>query len=560
MSAGSGLSSWCLCKLRGQSWIAVFVVSALVAFGGQWLSGAYDRDFSFSGDEPSHFVTSLMVRDYLRGGLGENPMRFAENYYLHYPKVGMGHWPPGFYAALGAWMLVWGGTQSAAACFLALTSAAVSVLLWLSLKERAGMGPAWFAALAFPLLPLVQVQSSVVMTEVPGALALFAVSLAVTGCLGGAPDAWRIAGLVASAVAAIYVRPSGWQLALGVPLGLALAGRLRQVFSRGLLVAGAVTGLICLPFYLRFLPAIQEGTKLHMGLAAYAKIALPRFTGLAGMLLTPLPTLALVAGLARIGRPWRAGADPFWGVMLGAWLAALAFPVVTPASFEARHLVPMAAPGLALAAYGLARLTAGRSRPWTAAVVAAALAAVAVASVTYGSRPPRYRSFGEAVDILKSDRQLDRSRVLLISSSYDGEGRLIAELASREGCCRRVVLRASQQLAEASWDARSYRLRYADAGAVRRGLEQKGIGLVLVHEFGPQEGPLRHHELLREALEGAPGGEWQLTNLVRRSPGPGVHPETISFYRHKRLFGSTPRTIEIDTTRRLGRQLRLNLE
>ena len=69
-------------------WIeAAGVYALLVAFHFilVWRSGAFNAEFGEYPDESAHFVTALMVRDYLRTGLGQPPMSFAENYYLHYP-------------------------------------------------------------------------------------------------------------------------------------------------------------------------------------------------------------------------------------------------------------------------------------------------------------------------------------------------------------------------------------------------------------------------------------------------------------------------------------------
>ena len=32
-------------------------------------------------------------------------MEFAENYYVHYPEVALGHWPPTFYVVQALWTL-----------------------------------------------------------------------------------------------------------------------------------------------------------------------------------------------------------------------------------------------------------------------------------------------------------------------------------------------------------------------------------------------------------------------------------------------------------------------
>jgi hypothetical protein len=49
-----------------------------------------------------------MVYDYLAGVPKENPLAWAENYYLHYPKVAIGQWPPGYHVMEALWSLVWG--------------------------------------------------------------------------------------------------------------------------------------------------------------------------------------------------------------------------------------------------------------------------------------------------------------------------------------------------------------------------------------------------------------------------------------------------------------------
>src|SRR5947199_3127872 len=51
----------------------------------QCLGGAYSAEFSGYPDEPSHYLSGLMIRDYLASGFPASPLAYAENYYLHYP-------------------------------------------------------------------------------------------------------------------------------------------------------------------------------------------------------------------------------------------------------------------------------------------------------------------------------------------------------------------------------------------------------------------------------------------------------------------------------------------
>src|SRR6185369_15418935 len=45
-------------------------------------------------DEGAHFLTGVMISDYVRHGIPMSPFRFANQFYLHYPKIAFGSWPP----------------------------------------------------------------------------------------------------------------------------------------------------------------------------------------------------------------------------------------------------------------------------------------------------------------------------------------------------------------------------------------------------------------------------------------------------------------------------------
>ena len=68
----------------------VFVFAFDVAFLWQLFAGAYGSEFGGHPDEAGHYVTGLMVRDYVATGFPGSPMKFAGEYYRHYPKVALG--------------------------------------------------------------------------------------------------------------------------------------------------------------------------------------------------------------------------------------------------------------------------------------------------------------------------------------------------------------------------------------------------------------------------------------------------------------------------------------
>src|SRR5580698_9640953 len=88
--------------------VLVGLIFLAVAIALQGTGGAWNNDFGSNSDEPAHFVSAVMLRDFLLGGELAHPMAFAKLFYLHYPKVAIGQWPPFLYVVLGSWMVVFG--------------------------------------------------------------------------------------------------------------------------------------------------------------------------------------------------------------------------------------------------------------------------------------------------------------------------------------------------------------------------------------------------------------------------------------------------------------------
>ena len=109
------LSARAINKAESVAVFAVLLGSVVIL---QVLGGAYASGFGGYADEPAHLVSSLMVRDFFAGFDFRQPWQFAQQYYFHYPKVAIGVWPPGFYAALGMWFLIFGTSRASAIIFI----------------------------------------------------------------------------------------------------------------------------------------------------------------------------------------------------------------------------------------------------------------------------------------------------------------------------------------------------------------------------------------------------------------------------------------------------------
>src|SRR5260221_7305286 len=127
--------------------------AALVGFylvlviGLQWAAGAYRSGFGGHSDEGPHYVTGLMVRDYVAHGFPASPMRFAKDYYLHYPQVAFGHWPPVFYILQAAWTLLFPVSRASLLVLMALITAVTAAALHMTAEGALSRVAGFFAGI-----------------------------------------------------------------------------------------------------------------------------------------------------------------------------------------------------------------------------------------------------------------------------------------------------------------------------------------------------------------------------------------------------------------------------
>jgi predicted secreted protein len=112
------------------------------AFFLQQSAHAYRTEIGAEFDDASHYVTGLMVRDYIAQGFPSSPSAFAQSYYAHYPKVGLGHWPPVFYVAEALWMLMFGNSIASVLVLMAVITALIAATIFYLVMEE------WQAPLA----------------------------------------------------------------------------------------------------------------------------------------------------------------------------------------------------------------------------------------------------------------------------------------------------------------------------------------------------------------------------------------------------------------------------
>src|SRR5947207_10152479 len=99
---------------RDHVFFPAIAVIALALVTIQWAGGAWNAEFDGDPDESAQFVSGRMIWEYLTSFPRENPVAWAKQYYLHYPKVAIGHWPPGYHLAEAVWPLIFGSSRRSA--------------------------------------------------------------------------------------------------------------------------------------------------------------------------------------------------------------------------------------------------------------------------------------------------------------------------------------------------------------------------------------------------------------------------------------------------------------
>jgi hypothetical protein len=531
-------------------WFLPYFALALVL---QWRGGAYQSGFGAYPDEPSHFVTGLMVYKYLTGAIGSSPMAFAERFYAHYPAIGFGHWPPLFYAMQALWEVPFGLSRTSALVLMALLAAVCGTLVFYSLRMRCGSIYGAVFGFLFVVLPIVQLHTAAVMAELPLTVFSFATVLAFVKLLEN-PTRGRALACGLCLAAAILVKGDAWAL-LAIPLFTPFLTQQPLLFAKkwGWVTVAPVAGL-CIPYMLLTIGLATDGFERLSPSWAFIRRALYQYAGdhvrIVGW---PLMILALIGAIFTLLRPLfaRRAGDAVWILNSIVIAAVYLFHVLVPTSLEPRKIF-MSIPSLLLfSAAGLKYLSdlAG-SRSWIYKYGYPVAAGLLVSLLSL-KQPwsQAHRNMGAAAQAVLDSQTLDRSAVLVASTGFNETEELsfVAELAAREKAnFHHAVIRAGKLLADSSWMGTDYKLRYTDPEEVHALLGAIPVSSAVLYVGKPR--PNSHARLIKDVLlENA--GEWKLIDSQPAGPG------KIEVFALRTPSPGPVRLPQIDLYRKLGRSI-----
>ena len=492
-----------------------------------WI-GALPGAFGAHPDEGAHYVTGLMIRDYLLSGDHGSPMAYALRYYAHYPAVALGHWPPGFYVVEALWVMLFGPSR-VGLLILEQAFAAVSATLVTRLaRERLGWGLSIFAGSLFLIIPITR---SAIGLTAPEMLmcALVLIAALVYAAYLDAPSVRLGALFGLLAAAAILVKSNAFLLGLLPAFMLLLTRRWGLLKTAGFWMPLIVVGVIVGPWQILTLgqapPMLGDGGIVGAvvdGVPTLVKQMIYVF----GKIVVPVAVICAILAV----RQWRTYSTQ-WRVVMVVAFATVVFHVLIGAGLELRYMITAVPAGVLLIA---ATIDALRERLATTRPMAARVAAVAACGLVFvGSIvPPRGWSrrthYNPAGINLAADAVMrevgSQPAAILVSSQDYKEVAFVAEIAMREP--RRphhYVVRGHKAFATTDWFGKNLEQTTRNEAQMVAYLDSVPIRYVVI-DTAKGLWPVAHHAMLRHVVETRP--EWQ-----RQSLGNGSTRLTFELFR-----------------------------
>lgn len=523
---------------RGLRGVIVWLAYALVTLSLQFYAGGYQHDSSTDADEPAHFVSGLMVRDYLVDGLPASPVPYAREYFSHYPKVAIGNWPPWFYAIEGMWMAVFPATLHSVLVLLGLMATSIAWMVYWLLRQSLPSHYAVFGGLAFLALQPVSAFFSQVMAEIPlTAMSTLAVCLWLQFLRTERMRELLFFGV--AAVLTVLTKGNGLFVFLLLPFTVLIGGQWRLLRIPALWKLIVAISMLTVPWIVIFLPRMRSGwpapDQWFRGVDTLWFY--PRIIALTlGPVVVAFGLLGLWAQLRRRARlssteglPWLAA---------GAALASvIAFHMAVPGGlFALRHVIPaypfiamFLAAGCFTAAEWLSRRGEAARRVSSFAAFALVGAALLVRLGDY--KISHFDGFGRAARVIMADTLSGTPPRTMAVSDANGEGALIAQIGIADPHRPQyVVWRSSKLLASSAWSGANYVPRTSTMPGLLSLLDSAGVSTILVDDTARK---LPHMQMMEQAISTFPDRFVLIATLpIRR--GRRLLPEGLHLYRFVR--------------------------
>lgn len=498
----------------------------------------------FSGaDEPSHFLNGYFIASYIKDHFGSNPLAFATDFYIHYPKISIGHWPPAYYGFLGLVFLVLPPTYTTIFILNVLVAALPVIGVAVALGRLSGRRAALAGATIYALAPLTLEGHAMFMVDQPLAACLLTATALWIGY--ALKPAWlRALGFATVSALAVLVKGNGW-VALFIPFfHSALTGNWRRLVSVKLFVAALLAAAVVVPWYLVTAKIAADGFNYQAGVGFAAKALAANLIFLGGNISWVGMALALYAIVAEFRE--RAASPLRWTIVSGVLslvLATLTLQSLVPVDIVDRYMAPALPAVVVLTVLGAVRLLASlrgaRTGIWRAAGASALVAVMAWPGMRHWFERMPKADVGASL-IAERLAPAARPAVTVIDGSSGYEGAFIAAMAVHDPLLTSYVVRASKLLADSNFMGSNYTLKFQNPPSVLAELRRLGVQHVVLVRLG--EDTFTHSTQLRQALTLPESGYWLAESLAHKN-----HPGVTEVYE-----SIAPVTPNIPAVRKMG--------
>lgn len=449
--------------------------------------GTYNSERSAYSDEAAHFMNGLLVRDYVWDGLRQNPIRFAEEYYLHYPKIAIGMWPPLFAASAGLFMLPGWPPRVAIFVLLALVNAWAAWRLYRLIGSFASSLAAGICAAMLCLVPVVVDLTSAAMVD----LLILALSLEASYWLARffttGEHRHAVWFGVFSAMCCL-AKGNGLAVVFLPPSMAIFTRRYDRLAQRGLYTAAAIVLVLAGPFTLlsyRLDSAIGDFAPLHVRTVIDRLLFYTTSIHVQlGSLATGLALLGFVVAIRQGRGSPLSGATANKAALAALVVSGMAFHLLTPHQIVAQRYIAMLFPPLlGLVVVGIDAIASGirppSRRAFRTVLMLAVPAAFLFATPAFAIRHPI--GAGETADFIEHASGLPNSMSLIVSDEL-GEGAMVSEVARRHPMPSATVIRGSKLAATDDWGGHGFRLLYASPKALLDAIEDLHVQYLVMDD------------------------------------------------------------------------------
>jgi hypothetical protein len=498
---------------------AVVIYFLLIAAYQHW-SGASEAAFGGYPDEPSHYISGLMIRDYGAAGFPAHPVTFAVDYYTHMPFLAIGYWPPFFYILEAAWMALFGYHRATVLLLPALLAALLSGTVFKLLVDRLAAPAAFLAGLLLLVTPPLLLNNGLIMVDTAFSLLCFWAGLAFVRWIDtGSVEAALLTGLLAAL--GLLTKVNSIHLILLPPLVFLVTGRWRLLLRGTFWIIPAVVAVLWGPWmlYARKLMSAGFGGLYRPAVAHIAMEFGRALVDNLGWLLIPI-----LLGGAIAFRHARFDTSALVCALLP--LCYVVFLLAARVEIESRFLIPLLAPVMVLVGLALGALSERVARAqvpanWIETAVAGVILVAFAATLGRHVPMPPKNQIRPVVEFIRARGGAEDASILVPS---EAEGPFIAELASGETHRpHRFMIRPNKLLATVDWNGGFYKARYQTQEEMISLFDKLPIRYTVV--AAQVESRTRTHDrLLRTALETHPE-RWRRLDAP---PGPWLVYERIN--------------------------------